>query len=285
MRIVLLQALGLGDFLTALPAIRAVRRHFSGDHLTWMGNVEYPELVEPLFDDVLPQQSLANAPKLAFDLGINLHGSGPRSHEVLSACTRQIAFFDPVLAPNGPRWSPSIHIRSLWTGLVHHFGIAADAQDMFLSGPTSREEVLIHVGAKDHDRWWPEERFRELLSYLPNAIVVAGASDKERARAISTDARLPSLKELAELVATSSLVIGVDSGVAHLAYAFKRPTVTLFGPAPASRWGPPPHPRHQILGNLSSIEAIHPDGPCSPHLLDITVADVRTAVEKVLSLV
>ena len=37
------------------------------------------------------------------------------------------------------------------------------------------------------------------------------------------------------------------TGLAHLATAYARPSVVLFGPVPPAEWGPPQHPRHQVL--------------------------------------
>lgn len=286
MRVAVLQTLGLGDFFTALPAIRALRRHFVDDQLIWLGKREYLSLVEPIFDDAIDVRSLATAPHLAFDVGVNFHGSGPHSHQVLDACGRQIAFFDRSLAPDGPTWSPSLHIRYLWTSLLEHYEIAANPGQMYLEHSTSNEgPVIIHVGARDRDRWWPAERFEEVAATFPDAVVIGDANNPKRAFEVATSAQFPTLDELRELVAGAKLIIGVDSGVAHLAYALKKPSVTLFGPAPATRWGPPPNSQHAVLGNLTSIEAIHPEGPCSPHLLSLWPIDVMEAARKVLSLV
>jgi ADP-heptose:LPS heptosyltransferase len=42
-------------------------------------------------------------------------------------------------------------------------------------------------------------------------------------------------------------VVCGDTGLSHLASAYARPSVTLFGPVPPAEWGPPRHPRHQVL--------------------------------------
>lgn len=44
-----------------------------------------------------------------------------------------------------------------------------------------------------------------------------------------------SLTELAGILASADLVVGNDSGIVHLAAAFGRPVVTLFGPTDESR--------------------------------------------------
>jgi ADP-heptose:LPS heptosyltransferase len=56
-----------------------------------------------------------------------------------------------------------------------------------------------------------------------------------------------SLADLVALVASARLVVSGDTGVSHLASAFARPSVTLFGPVPPAEWGPPHEPRHQVL--------------------------------------
>lgn len=52
---------------------------------------------------------------------------------------------------------------------------------------------------------------------------------------------------LGALAASARLVISGDTGMSHLASAYARPSVTLFGPVSPSEWGPPRDPRHQVL--------------------------------------
>jgi ADP-heptose:LPS heptosyltransferase len=71
--------------------------------------------------------------------------------------------------------------------------------------------------------------------------------------------------------------------VAHLASAHGRPSVTLFGPVPPAEWGPPVHPRHQVLwragpGYRGDPHGIRPD----PALTASTVADVLGAACRAL---
>ena len=55
------------------------------------------------------------------------------------------------------------------------------------------------------------------------------------------------LSGLAALVAGARLVICGDTGVAHLASAYATPSVLLFGPTLAGRWGPPAEGPHRVL--------------------------------------
>jgi ADP-heptose:LPS heptosyltransferase len=83
---------------------------------------------------------------------------------------------------------------------------------------------------------------------------------------------------LAALTASARLVISGDTGMAHLASAYARPSVTLFGPVPPSEWGPPRHPRHQVL--WEGARGYHGDPHASrtdPALCAITVDAVCEA--------
>ena len=51
----------------------------------------------------------------------------------------------------------------------------------------------------------------------------------------------------AALVAAARVVVCGDTGVAHLATAYRRPSVVLFGPVSPHLWGPPDRPQHVVL--------------------------------------
>ena len=65
-----------------------------------------------------------------------------------------------------------------------------------------------------------------------------------------------SLPVLARLCAGARLLIGPDSGVAHLAYAVGTPTVVLFGPSDPRKWGPSPEHGAAVTNPV-------PCGPCA----------------------
>jgi ADP-heptose:LPS heptosyltransferase len=89
--------------------------------------------------------------------------------------------------------------------------------------------------------------------------------------------------ELADVVARADLVCCGDTGVAHLASAFERPSVVLFGPSSPTIWGPPRRARHVVLW---SGEIGDPHGAATfPGLLAIQVDDVLAAVDALGSLV
>ncbi|MEV4259360.1 glycosyltransferase family 9 protein, partial [Spirillospora sp. NPDC049652] len=69
-----------------------------------------------------------------------------------------------------------------------------------------------------------------------------------------------------------------DTGVAHLATAYRTPSVLLFGPTPPALWGPPPdRPEHTVLWKelRGDPHGTRPD----PGLLRITPGEVVAAAE------
>jgi uncharacterized protein YjbJ (UPF0337 family) len=71
-------------------------------------------------------------------------------------------------------------------------------------------------------------------------------------------------------------VLCCDTGVAHLATAYRTPSVVLFGPTPPGEWGPPPdRPQHRVLWRGGRGDP-HADAP-DPGLLAIAVEDVLAA--------
>lgn len=124
-------------------------------------------------------------------------------------------------------------------------------------------------------------------------VVVAGsAGERGIAEAVATAGGLPPEAvlagrtgpgELATLVGEAAVVVCGDTGVAHLASAYRTPSVVLFGPVPAHRWGPPASGPHVALSDderrIGDPFADEPDGA----LLGVTVPAVLDAATEVMT--
>ncbi len=300
--VLVLRALGLGDFLCGIPAYRGLRRHFAGHRLVLAAPPELTPLalLSGAFDEVLPTRGLAplDWQRPPPDVAVNLHGKGPRSHRLLLELSprRRIGFRGPGWI--GPSWDDNQHEVQRWCGLMDAAGIAANPAHLRLPSPTvpsvAPDAIIIHPGAGQASRCWPAERYAEVAHRLGlegQVVITGGPSEVRLAERVARRAGLPSssvlagqldLLDLAALVASARLLICGDTGVAHLATAYGTPSVLLFGPVSPAQWGPPPGERRHIViwhgPHRGSPWAARPD----PALLAITAAEVRTAATSLL---
>lgn len=303
--ILVLRALGLGDLLTAVPALRGLRRHYPDARVQLAAPLRFRELalLTGAIDDVLPTECLGDLDAMPAPqaLAVNLHGCGPESIEhllawrpnsVITHCHR----CHPELA--GPPWRHDIHEVNRWCSLLEWSGIICESTDVTLPRPPVALDqagaVVIHPGASALARQWPPKRFAAVAKALcdeGHEIVITGStSEFELAHSVARAAGLPrtavvagllDVIALAGLIADSRLVICGDTGVAHLAAATGTASVVLFGPTAPSRWGPRGPAPHVPLwtGEIGDPHAGRPSrGLCS-----ITVSSVLEASHQLLS--
>jgi ADP-heptose:LPS heptosyltransferase len=279
-----LRALGLGDLLTGVPALRALRRARPADRLVLAAPAGLAPLVRltGAVDALLPQADLdrplgTDRPALA----VNLHGRGPQSTDLLRAIEpEQLWSFG-----EGPQWMPGEHEVDRWCRLLAHYGVPADPGDLALDRPPVASPtpgaVVVHPGAAARSRRWPVDRFAAVAAALRadghRVVVTAGPSERDLAAAVGAEVVAPDLLGLAALVADAALVVCGDTGVGHLATAYGTPSVLLFGPTPPAEWGPRGGP-HVVLwsGGRGDPHGAHPD----PGLLRIPAADVVDAARR-----
>lgn len=259
--VLVLRALGMGDLLTGVPALRAVRARYPRARLllaapTWLG-----PLVRLIgcVDEIVPHDGIAALPWPwdAPDVAVNLHGRGPQSHRLLQALSpAHLLAFTNVEAGfhGGPQWAAEEHEVERWCRMLGAYGILADPDDLLIRrpglAPDLRGVVVIHPGASVAHRRWSPARFAVVAADLASRglrVVVTGSPAEEGiAREVVTAAKLPraallagrlSLLQLATVVSGAALVVSSDTGIAHLATALRTPSVTVFGPVPPSQWG------------------------------------------------
>jgi ADP-heptose:LPS heptosyltransferase len=299
MTIVVLRALGLGDLVTGLPALRLLRTALPDQRVLLATPRRWAPIVErsdPAIE-VLDTEELAairGAPAEP-DLAIDLHGSGPASRRILEPlrARRIVAYADGAVT-----WRRDEHEVARWCRLLREGLPAPDAEQPPVAGilgappqaavPEGR--TVVHCGAGAVSRQWPVERFAAsalLLAAAGHDVVVTGGPGEEAlARAVAAAARVPvrtgmTIVELLALVGRARLLISGDTGVAHVAAAYAVPSVTLFGPVTPQRWGPPVHRRHQVLWRGDDTGDPHAHS-VDPSLLRIGVADVVAAAEAAL---
>ncbi|MER7721125.1 glycosyltransferase family 9 protein [Streptomyces flaveolus] len=303
-RVLVLRALGLGDLLAGVPALRALRRAYPGHELVLATPAELAPVVAATgaVDRVLPAAEPGRAVPRTLDwtgpppdVAVDLHGNGPPSHRLLMRLRprRLLAFAHPETPEVvGPPWYADEHERDRWCRLLTAYGIEADPTDLRLPRPDTPSPapgaIVLHPGAGAPSRCWPVERYAAVADALRargrRVVVTGGADEGDLVARLAKLADLPDADvfagglpydRLSALVARARAVVSGDTGIAHLAVAHAVPSVTLFGPVPPSRWGPPDHPRHRALW--------HPGPDGDPHGHETDPALLRIGTDDVLA--
>jgi ADP-heptose:LPS heptosyltransferase len=140
--------------------------------------------------------------------------------------------------------------------------------------------VVMHAEVGDFSpaRAWSDLKFaklaRSIVSETGRSVVLVGLHPNRPGMTAYAEVTgvhnlcgRTTFNELCAVVASASLVIGADSAVSHLAGAFNRPVVSVFGPSNVAAWKPwnssvvqvDERPRQGSNG-----VALHLDLPCSP---------------------
>lgn len=206
---------------------------------TWHEFAAYRRAVRRgTYDAVIDTQGLAKSALLAMQARGRKYGhAGPR--EALAALGYDVAI-DIIRQQNAVMRNRQLAAAALGYALDDlplDYGIAAmPLKEAWL--PTGEYAVLLTATSRT-DKEWPEADWRALGTALIATglrCVLPGGSAPERARAArlahalgrAVAAPAMNLTDLAGLMAGAHIVIGVDTGLVHLAAALGRPTLALY---------------------------------------------------------
>jgi heptosyltransferase-1 len=145
-----------------------------------------------------------------------------------------------------------------------------------VNGAPAREVILLHATARP-EKEWPIGRWIELARVLAArgyATVLPWGTDAERRRSEEIAAAVPNAKvpalqpldEAARMIARAAFVVGVDTGLLHLAAALGVPLAAIFVGTEPGQHGPLGAGKIEIVGTLGEMPSVH---------------DVRAALERI----
>jgi ADP-heptose:LPS heptosyltransferase len=163
------------------------------------------------------------------------------------------------------------------------------------TGLPTGEFCVVHPGTARREKYWPPERWAEVIAHLPWPVVLTGSADPEEQAHLSAirNALGPgtptpqdlsgslTLLQLAAVIARARLVLSVDSAAMHLAAMARRPQVALFGPTNPFHWRPR-HPLARVLlASGEAAEAVGPRHTAAP-MDALSTAPVLAAIDALL---
>ena len=206
------------------------------------------------------------------------------------------------------------HTCDHYLDLLHPLGVERDeatAPSLVLPDDAKKnaselvtgDYVLIHPGTARMEKYWLTSRWMEVIARLRElgmAVVVTSGPDAfERAHIAEIISGFtqqsvnqppvksiapPDLLTLAAVVERARMVVSCDTAVVHLAAAFQKPQVALFGPTNPFHW----RPRHERAIVISAAQSESPLTTFTPKMKGsamekIPTATVLKAVESLLS--
>ncbi|WP_432492220.1 glycosyltransferase family 9 protein [Kineococcus gypseus] len=295
--LLVLRALGLGDLLAGVPALRGLRRAFPRHRLVLAAPAGVGAFLQRrgVVDEVLVARDLAPlAARGGGHLAVDLHGNGPASREPLAATGPQRLLGFRTAGHDGPAWVRDEHEVARWCRLVAAWGAGCGPEDLRLRprppAPPREGPVVVHPGAASASRRWPVRRWARVVAALVavgHEVHVTGTADEAAlgaalaaAGAVDRCGALD-LDGLADLVGSARLVLCGDTGTAHVATALAVPSVLLFGPTPPRWWGPALDlDLHAVLWHGDPAAG---DYVGDPHGAQVDPTLARTSVEEVLA--
>ncbi len=154
---------------------------------------------------------------------------------------------------------PGVVEPPAWASLSLPPDALAAADRLLAEKGISEPFVLVHPGTARAEKYWLPERWAAVVAHIRDVyglkVVVTGGHDPFEQEHISRIGTLPGmhplvgcldLLSLAALVQKARLVLSCDTAVVHLAAAFQRPQIALFGPTNPFHWRPR-HPGAIVL--------------------------------------
>lgn len=146
---------------------------------------------------------------------------------------------------------PRVHIVDRYMKTIRSFGVKNDGMglDYFIGEkehikkediPASHQAGYIAcvIGAAHGTKRWPVHKWKEFCTSMNHPIILLGDhNDEPNGREIATVDPIKvynacgkfTINESADLVRKSKLVISNDTGLMHIAAAFKKPVISLWG--------------------------------------------------------
>ncbi len=168
----------------------------------------------------------------------------------------------------------------------------------YASDTSFSDLALVHPTAAFATKQWSPANFAQTSEFLAekglHVIAVAAKHESRVLRDLKSSTKIPittfsdlTLPEITALASRSSVFVGNDSGIAHIAAAVGTPTVVVFGSSNRNHWSPWTDAPNEIVFQPLACQPC-PGRICGEFgepkcILSVTPSAVFTALERVLA--
>lgn len=285
MKILIIRFSSIGDIVLTTPVIRCIKQQVPSAELHYLTKSSFRTILEHnpyidhlhLLEDNL-DVAISNLQHYQFDYIIDLHHN-LRSMRVKRGLQAKAFAFNKL---NIEKWLltalkinrlPAVHIVDRYLATAAPLGVKNDGRGLdYFIGPeeyTRPEDlpathragyIAVVIGAALPTKKLPIDKLKDLCHRIQHPMILLGGPEDaadgdiisriDPAKIYNACGRFK-LNESADLVRMAKLVVTHDTGLMHVAAAFRRPIISLWGnTVPAfgmTPYYPEPAPRHQAF--------------------------------------
>lgn len=263
MKFLIIRFSSIGDIVLTTPVVRCLKKQGVTTEVHFLTKPAFRAVVSAnpyidkchyLKDDI--NETIAELKKEDFDYVIDLHHN-LRTLKIKRALGKQSFSFDKL---NIEKWLltslkinrlPAVHIVDRYLETVSSFGITNDGAGLDYFIPKEEELKIedlpashhagyigVVIGATYSTKRYPVHKLKEFCKNIDHPVILLGGKeDQENGNEISAIDPFKiynacgkfSLNESADIVRKAKVVVCNDTGLMHIATAFKRPVVSLWG--------------------------------------------------------
>jgi len=298
MKFLIIRFSSIGDIVLTTPVIRCLKKQVPEAEVHFLTKESFHSIVQhnPYIDKI---HLLAHSFELMihelkleeYDRIIDLH-KNVRTLRVKQALGKPSRSFNKL---NTQKYiyvnlklnlMPNVHIVDRYMKTVQSFGVKNDGAglDYFIPAKdeTKKEDIPashlagfigVVIGAAHNTKKYPVHKLKELCARLDHPVILLGGKeDWQNGDEISGVDPVKiynacgkfSINESADLVRRSKLIVSNDTGLMHIAAAFKKPIISLWGNTVPS-FGMYPYYGENYLQGYNSTIASRPGTTRSPY--------------------
>lgn len=263
MKFLIIRFSSIGDIVLTTPVVRCLKTQVVTAEVHYLTKKSfapiftanpYIDKMHYLQDDL--EQVIEQLKQEDFDYVIDLHHN-LRSLKVKRALGKQSFSFNKL---NIEKWvlttlkwniMPKVHIVDRYMETVSSFGVKNDGKglDYFIPDDEHVKEedipashlagyIGLVIGGAHNTKKYPLHKWKELCARLDHPVILLGGKeDREMGEAIAAVDPVKvynacgkfNLNESADLVRRAKLIVTNDTGLMHVAAAFRKPVISLWG--------------------------------------------------------